>query len=139
MFSRTVRDRPPSMAIALAAAAATDHTAAGDWIGHDSATIRRRRGKAGGGGLGGVTCCVYVCVGACVYVCVCVCRGVCACVQNFGCSIAEAQLAGTLQESDGALIARLEALDRAFTAVFTVELAVNMASNLWSRFVTDAW
>jgi hypothetical protein len=82
---------------------------------------------------------VYMCVSVRAYMCVYVCRGVCACVQNFGCSIAEAQLAGTLQESDGALIARLEALDRAFTAVFTVELAVNMASNLWSRFVTDAW
>ena len=62
--------------------------------------------------------------------------------QNFGCNIVEAQLAGTLQDASGApteAAAQLESLDYAFTAVFMVELAVNMASNLWDRFVTDSW
>ena len=54
----------------------------------------------------------------------------------------EAQLAGTLQDESGeptGAAAQLESLDYAFTAVFTVELAVNMASNLWDRFVSDSW
>ena len=29
--------------------------------------------------------------------------------------------------------------DHIFIALFTVELAVNMACNLWRRFVRDAW
>ena len=62
--------------------------------------------------------------------------------QNFVCTIVESQLTGQLTDTAGdptpaALL--LNALDKAFTAIFTVELAVNMASNLWTRFVHDPW
>jgi hypothetical protein len=33
----------------------------------------------------------------------------------------------------------LEQLDIVFTVIFTAELAVNMISNLWDRFVNDSW
>ena len=62
--------------------------------------------------------------------------------QNFVCTIVESQLTGQLTDTAGdptpaALL--LNALDKAFTAIFTVELVVNMASNLWTRFVHDPW
>jgi hypothetical protein len=40
------------------------------------------------------------------------------------------------QQGDNVCILQL---DLVFTAVFVVELGVNMASNLWTRFVNNAW
>ena len=62
--------------------------------------------------------------------------------QNFMCSIIDSQLTGRLTDAAGnptpaAML--LDVLDKAFTGVFTAELAVNMASNLWTRFVHDPW
>ena len=62
--------------------------------------------------------------------------------QNFACSIVDSQLTGRLADAAGnptPAARTLDALDRAFTAVFAAELAVNMASNLWARFAHDPW
>ena len=62
--------------------------------------------------------------------------------QNFTCSIIDSELTGRLTDAAGnptPAATLLDSLDKAFTAIFTVELAVNMASNLWTRFVHDPW
>ena len=66
----------------------------------------------------------------------------CGRAQNFCCNVVEAQLAEKLHDESGApteISMQLESPDLAFTAVFTAELAVNLASNLWDRFVSDTW
>ena len=62
--------------------------------------------------------------------------------QNCGCSILDSQLTGRQTDASGAPTGTavvLAVLDKAFTGVFTFELAVNMASNMWARFVHDPW
>ncbi len=63
-------------------------------------------------------------------------------LQNFGCSIAEAQLTGALVDSMGMpteAAVLLEQFDVIFTVIFTAELMVNMLCNLWTQFVNDNW
>jgi hypothetical protein len=62
--------------------------------------------------------------------------------QNFACNILESQMNGRLTDPDGRpgpLMDLLEKLDLSFTGIFAAELAVNMFSNLWERFVKDSW
>mmetsp|Transcript_76731 Transcript_76731/g.206772 ORF Transcript_76731/g.206772 Transcript_76731/m.206772 type:complete len:291 (-) Transcript_76731:88-960(-) len=63
-------------------------------------------------------------------------------MANFVCNIIESQMRERLTDKDGTpsrLAEVLKTLDLAFTIVFAAELAVNMLSNLWSRFVGDGW
>ena len=62
--------------------------------------------------------------------------------QNFAGGIAQAQLNTSLTDDVGnptPLSDAFDILDLAFIAVFRVELLVNMAANLWGRFVADWW
>ena len=62
--------------------------------------------------------------------------------QNFALGIAQSQLNPSMQDDSGnptQLAGLFDLSDHIFIALFTVELAVNMACNLWRRFVRDAW
>jgi hypothetical protein len=62
--------------------------------------------------------------------------------QNFIANATEAQLNGTLQDSDGEQTSAglvLKRLDVFFTVIFTTELAVNMYAYWLAPFLSDSW
>ena len=62
--------------------------------------------------------------------------------QNFALGIVQSQLNTSLTEDSGGptpLSGLFDLSDYIFIALFTLELLVNMACNLWSRFVGDWW
>ncbi len=64
------------------------------------------------------------------------------CHQNFVANATEAQLSGTLQDSDGAQTSAgliLKRMDVFFTTIFTCELAVNMYAYWLTPFMTNSW
>ncbi len=62
--------------------------------------------------------------------------------QNFALGIVQSQLNTSLTDDSGGptpLSGLFDLSDYIFIALFTLELLVNMACNLWSRFVGDWW
>ncbi len=62
--------------------------------------------------------------------------------QNFVINAAEAQYMSQMTDDGGALTElgrALELVDTVFTALFTAELAMNLASNWFWDFVSDGW
>lgn len=57
-------------------------------------------------------------------------------VINFMCNAVEAEL---LPQEGSQEDNVLEAFDRVFVALFTIELGINMFANLWTRFLADGW
>jgi hypothetical protein len=64
-------------------------------------------------------------------------------LQNFGATATDSQLGKEgLENEDGSkngVGQSLADLDTAFTAIFTVELLVNMFARWWKEFFTDSW
>jgi hypothetical protein len=62
--------------------------------------------------------------------------------QNFGCTIFESEYISLLTHEDGSptLTANLlDYLNLLFTAIFTIELAINALAHWFRPFVTDVW
>jgi hypothetical protein len=64
-------------------------------------------------------------------------------LQNFAATATDAQLGPEgLENEDGSknsLGKSLQDLDSAFTAIFTIELLVNLFSHWWREFFSDTW
>ena len=69
-------------------------------------------------------------------------RNVFCATQNFGCTIFESEFISLLTHADGSPTKTkdlLENLNLSFTAIFTIELMINILAHWFWPFVTDVW